>query len=130
MLVVEELNDLDGLENKFGLILMIGRHRDTDVDVIDIETDTLVYSIEANIIKNIEILKSFGFQFECKPKKSLEEVLSKYQETEFVFGEDNYFIATNKNQEFCYDSETEWESIGTKYYSQEDCDKILDELNS
>lgn len=133
MLVVEEVRDLDGLSNGCGLVLDVGRFKDTKevyVAVVNIKQDKLLYRTKIENTADIEVLKSFGFQFECKPKKSLEEVLSKYQETEFVFGEDNYFIATNKNQEFCYDYENEWKPIGTKYYSQEDCNRILDELDS
>lgn len=132
MLVVEEVRYLDGLSNGCGLVLDVGRFKDTKevyVAVVNIKQDKLLYRTKIENTADIEVLKSFGFKFELKISKGFDKILNKYKEKEFEFGDENYCIVINKDGKWAYDSEIEWKSIGTKYYSQEDCDKILNELN-
>lgn len=132
MLICNNVFDLDGLSNCCGLVLEVGRFTDTKkvyVDVVNMKQDKLLYRTKIENTADIEVLKSFGFKFEYRYKKNLEDVLNKYKEKEFEFGKDNYYLFVSENGKFNYSFQVLRKSIGTKYYSQEDCIKICNELN-
>lgn len=125
------LEDFDGLENDYGMKLKVTNIGSNDFPDKRIElTDNNGKIFLYIAINEINILNGMGFIFNYKPIKiNIDKILNKYKEKEFEFGDENHCIVINKDGKLAYDSEIEWKSIGTKYYSQEDCDKILDELN-
>lgn len=129
MKIIRRLEEFDKLENGMGLKVFIDNNDKTlSVGVpwkLNVINRISLSEVDSEIIA---LIKAMGFEFEWKPKRTLEEVLHSYSTMFFVPNEKNYLILEKDGRysvsySFC-------KSIGTSYYLKKDAEKICDELNS
>ncbi|MGL5014451.1 MAG: hypothetical protein ACRC6V_09215 [Bacteroidales bacterium] len=129
---IKNIKDLHGLKNGNGLEIFIDNN-DGTLSVGFPWHHNIINRIRLDKV-NTELLafiKTLGFDFECQPKRTLEEILSNYEEIDFVVGSPNCCICRDfKDGVYCIDFHYDCETLGTKYYSEEDAKKICEELNS
>ncbi|MGL4646050.1 MAG: DUF6501 family protein [Cetobacterium somerae] len=139
--VVRKLEDLDGLENGIGLVMVF----DTEKVVADIEIKTLsilrvfnseiLYKVDVEIKSSLESIletaKAMGFKFEYKPSKVVYEVIKEIKSLDsltFKQGEFNYFVSWYKGK-YHVEAMRETFIIGVNYMTKEQAQKYADELN-
>lgn len=134
MKIIRRLEELDGLENGKGLKLIVLASPYKECVWLKIFFENLAeILVEIKEIENfnesdIRLLEAMGFEFEWKPKRTLEEVLHSYSTMFFVPNEKNYLIL-EKDGRYSV-SYSFHKSIGTSYYLKKDAEKICEELNS
>lgn len=133
--VIRKLEELEGLQNGFGLKLNWNEYEKR----IESKKDhDIVYWITTEDIRNLgteycfNIIKSLGFKFEYKPLRTIEEVIAEMRtkEIQFTFNGDNWYVkhVASYNKYYvsydCHDN-----IIGTIYLDKETAAKYCIELN-
>lgn len=131
-MICRKVEDFDGLENGSGLKIFIDKNDKTiSVGIPWGQNIINRLALSKMSTKTLELIKCMGFQFEWKPKRSLEEVLNDYKEINFIVGQDNCAVYEDvRNGWFSVRIYRGYKAVGTKYYLKKDADKICEELNS
>ncbi len=133
---IRKIEELAGLENGKGMSLGLHIHvcEDGCTDFINIlANNKCFYSVPFSDVDDefFKTLKAMGFEFEWKPKRTLEEVLNDYEEIDFVVEQDNCAVYEDaRNGGFSVGVYRGYKTAGTKYYLRKDAEKICKELNS
>ena len=130
--VVRKIEELDGLENGFGLsidenlnVVRKGFHGCylRKKECITFEND------KAGLNGYLGALKCMGFKFEYKPKKTEKEIMNGLVEKEFKFGEGNFILIKLENGKWDYMNNTSHYVPDKKYYTLESAKVVVRELN-
>lgn len=133
--VIRKISDLHGLSNGFGAVIEVDSSDFIDVmfktedgfrvNMLGMKTSELTHEQLKTVYSK---LKSLGFKFTTK--RTVEEVLSDYTRLEFVKFKQNWTVYLDSYDDKYKKMSKSYDIlIGTTYFSEEDCEKIVAELN-